>query len=163
VVVEAGGLASATTIDSGGVEVVSSGGTASATTINGGLMEVTSGGSTGTAPITFTNAGGILQLDASQSFHGLVAGFASPSGVIEEIDLRDIAFGKKTHLKFSEAANHLSGTLTIQNGSHTATLTLLGQYSAANFSLSSDGHGGTIVTDPTPSASQQGPNLVSHT
>jgi hypothetical protein len=28
---------------------------------------------------------------------------------------------------------------------------------------SSDGHGGTVVIDPTPTASQQGLNLVSHT
>src|SRR5262245_950408 len=40
--------------------------------------------------VTFANAGGILQLDDSQHFHGLIAGFASPSGVIEEIDLGDI-------------------------------------------------------------------------
>jgi hypothetical protein len=111
---------------------------------------VASGGSTGSGPTTFTNAGGILQLDDSQHFHGLVAGFASPSGVIEEIDLEDIVFGKKTHATFKEAKNHLSGTLTVTDGTHTANLTLLGQYSAANFSLSSDSHGGTIVTDPPP-------------
>jgi hypothetical protein len=93
----------------------------------------------------------------------VIASFASPSGVTEEIDLRDIAFDKNTHLKFEEAANKLSGTLTIQEGSHIATLTLLGQYTAADFSLSSDGHGGTIVIDPPPNASQQGPNLASHT
>jgi predicted Rossmann-fold nucleotide-binding protein len=29
-----------------------------------------------------------------------------------------------------------------------SNLTLLGQYTAANFHLASDGHGGTIVTDP---------------
>src|SRR5262249_3157602 len=79
-------------------------------------------------------------------FHGLVAGFASPSGVIEEIDLRDIVFGNKTHATFKEAKNHLSGTLTVTNGTQTANLTLLGQYSTGNFSLASDGHGGTIVT-----------------
>jgi len=36
----------------------------------------------------------------------------------------------------------------VTDGTHTANLTLLGQYSTANFSLSSDGSGGTIVTDP---------------
>jgi hypothetical protein len=40
-------------------------------------------------------------------------------------------------------------------------ITLLGQYSISDFNLSSDGHGGTVVTDPT-TASQHGPNLVSH-
>jgi len=78
-----GGTTISTTIDSGGFEVVSSGGTASSTTINGGALEVASGGLT-VGPITFTNAGGILELDDSQHFQGLIAGFASPKGVIEE-------------------------------------------------------------------------------
>ncbi|HJZ98141.1 MAG TPA: hypothetical protein VKE70_16640, partial [Candidatus Solibacter sp.] len=148
-VVESGGVASGTVIRSSGVEDVLSGGTASSTTINGGTLEVASGGSTGSGPITFTNAGGILQLDDSQDFHGLISGFASPSGVTEEIDLRDIAFTKgRTHLIFKEASNHLSGTLTVTDGTHTANLTLLGQYTAANFHLASDGHGGTMITDP---------------
>jgi hypothetical protein len=30
----------------------------------------------------------------------------------------------------------------------TPNLTLLGQYLAGNFRLSSDGHGGTMITDP---------------
>jgi hypothetical protein len=41
----------------------------------------------------------------------------------------------------------------VTDGSHTATLTLLGQYSAANFSLSSDGVGGTLIKDPAVTAS----------
>jgi len=36
----------------------------------------------------------------------------------------------------------------VTDGTHTANLTLLGQYSTGNFSLASDGHGGTVVTDP---------------
>jgi hypothetical protein len=155
-VVESGGIASATMVNSGGTEFVSSGGAALATTINGGLMEVASGGSTGNTAaqaITFTSAGGDLQLDASQSFTGLVAGFGSPAGVTEEIDLRDMPFEASTHLTFREAGNHLSGTLTIRDRTQITNLTLLGQYSAAAFTLASDGHGGTMITDPTLTAS----------
>src|SRR5262249_35559997 len=149
-----GGSARGTIVNSGGLEEVFAGGTASATTINGGTLEV-AGGASISGPITFTSAGGILELDASQSFHGTIAGFASPSGVIEEIDLDDISFGKKTKVSFKEAQGHMSGTLTVTDGTHTANLTLLGQYSAQDFSLASDGHGGTIVTDP-----QHHPSLV---
>ena len=67
----------------------------------------------------------------------------------------DIVFGKKTHATFKEDKNHLSGTLTVTDGTHTASLTLLGQYSTGDFSLSSDGHGGTMITDP-----QHSPSLV---
>jgi len=149
------GTAVGTTVLGGGFEFVGPGGTASGTTLSGGRLEVFSGGSTGSGPITFTNAGGILQLDDSPSFHGTIAGFASPPGVNEEIDLGGIAFGKKTRATFKEDKNHLSGTLTVTDGTHTANLTLLGQYSANNFSLSSDGHGETMVTDP-----QHSPSLV---
>src|SRR5262249_34476335 len=149
-----GGTARGTIVNSGGLEEVFAGGTASATTINGGTLEV-AGGASISGPITFTKAGGILQLDDSPSFHGTIAGFASPPGVTEEIDLGGISFGKQTKVSFKEDKNHLSGTLTVTDGTHTASLTLLGQYSANDFSLASDGHGGTMVTDP-----QHHPSLV---
>ena len=74
----------------------------------------------------------------------------------EEIDLGGISFGKKTKVSFKEDKNHLRGTLTVTDGTNTANLTLLGQYSANNFRLASDdGHGGTMVTGP-----QHSPSLV---
>jgi hypothetical protein len=66
--------------------------------------------------------------------------------VTEEIDLRDITFSNITTETFTQ------NTLTVTDGTHTANLTLLGQYSTANFTLSSDGHGGTLITDPPGSA-----------
>ena len=97
---------------------------------------------------TFTSNGGILELDASQTFSGTIGGFASPAGVTEAIDLRDIAFTSATTVKFTEAANNSSGTLTVSDGTHVTDLALLGQYTTANFSLSSDGNGGTYIKDP---------------
>jgi hypothetical protein len=47
---------------------------------------VASGGSTGGGAVTFVG-GGTLQLDASVSFGGLVAGFGAP----DHLDVRDIA------------------------------------------------------------------------
>jgi hypothetical protein len=112
-------------------------------------MEVEGGASAGT--ITFTSAGGDLKIfQASQGFQGSIAGFGSPPGVTEEIDLLDIAFTQHTHVKFVEAPDHLSGTLTVRNDTQTASITLLGRYHTADFSLASDGQGGTIITDPLP-------------
>ena len=66
-----------------GLQIVQAGGLAR-DLINGGEVEVNAGG---TAFVNFnTNSGGILQLDASQSFVGNIAGFASPPGITEEID-----------------------------------------------------------------------------
>jgi hypothetical protein len=36
----------------------------------------------------------------------------------------------------------------VNDGTHTANLLLLGQYAAAQFAMSSDGHGGTLIADP---------------
>jgi hypothetical protein len=66
------------------------------------------------------------------------------------LDLRDIDPTKAT-LGYSGDAN--SGTLTVSDGSHTASLVLLGNYlaqagassTAANFSAAADNHGGTAI------------------
>jgi autotransporter passenger strand-loop-strand repeat protein len=164
-----GGTTSAALVEAGGDQVVEAFGTARATVIDGGTMEIQQFGATAffvpTFPgvifppvltsVTFTSNGGILQLDDSQNIDGglpmsPIVGFGSPPGVTEEIDLRDISFGPGTTETYSgsTSGSTTSGTLTVTNGSQTANLTLLGQYSTVNFSLSSDGHGGTIITDP---------------
>ncbi len=140
--VSSGGTASGTIVDSGGAERVYSGGIASATTISGGLVEVLSGGSVGAAAITF-GSGGELQLDASISFGGKIGGFTIP----DKLDLRDISFVSGTTTEsFTQATG--SGTLNVTDGIHTAHLTLLGTYVTGQFHLTSDGFGGTLVTDP---------------
>jgi hypothetical protein len=53
-------------------------------------------------------------------------------------------------MSFVEAGNNLSGTLTVTDGSHTAHLTMLGSFTPGQFTSASDGHGGTVVTDPPP-------------
>ena len=46
------------------------------------------------------------------------------------------------------ANSGLSGTLTVSDGVHAATLTLIGAYVLGNFKLANDGASGTLVTDP---------------
>jgi len=76
------------------------------------------------------------------------------------IDLADIAFGGPTSLGFSEAGNNTSGTLTVSDGVNIANIALLGQYMAGNFSIASDGSGGTLVTDPPLVAAVQQPTIA---
>jgi autotransporter passenger strand-loop-strand repeat protein len=155
-IVVSGGTAIGASVDSGGLELVESGGIASATTISGGTFEVASGGSTGSGAVTFASGGGgTLQLDASVSFGGLVAGFGAP----DHLDLRDIAFGSSTSVSFTEAAGGTSGTLTVTDGVHTANITLLGQYMAGQFTSTSDAHGGTLIGDPSVVAAND-PNSI---
>jgi autotransporter passenger strand-loop-strand repeat protein len=144
-IVASGGTASGDVIGSGGYETVRSGGAVQSATISGGTVEVANGGAFSGA---FQGAGSLV-LDASASFHGLVAGF----GASDQIDLRDIAFvsattkkGSTSNLIFTEPANTMSGMLTVTDGVHTASIQLLGQYTASEFTAASDGHGGTLIT-----------------
>ena len=41
------------------------------------------------------------------------------------------------------SGNNSPGTMTVSDGTHTASIALPGNYSLANFTASSDGHGGT--------------------
>lgn len=72
----------------------------------------------------------------------------------DRLDLSDIVFASGPTVDFTPAVG--SGTLSISDGTRTANLTLLGTYTTANFHLASDGHGGTLVTDPPSTGSPSG-------
>lgn len=139
-----GGVDNNLTVGSGGFAYVFGGGAVNGATLNGGLLQIAEDGTAGSSTINFTSAGGILRLDDSDHFGGRISGFGVPGA----IDFADIAFGAQTTLHFAEAPGNTSGTLTVSDGTHTAAILLLGQYLAANFNMASDGHGGTLVTDP---------------
>jgi hypothetical protein len=66
----------------------------------------------------------------------------------DQIDLGYIEFGANTTLAYT-ANNSNTGTLTVDDGNGDITnIVLIGQYTAASFALASDGHGGTVITDP---------------
>ena len=113
---------------------------AAATISNGASLEISSAS---VNAVTFAGPSGILQLDQSQSFRGTIAGF----GGGDQIDLRDIVFGANTTLGYSANSSNNGGTLMVSDRAHTANISLLGQYMAASFAASSDGHGGTIIGD----------------
>ena len=132
------------TVGSGGFAYVFGGGAVNGATLNGGLLRIAEDGTAGSSTITFTSAGGTLQLDDAENFDGAISGFGVPGA----IDLVDIAFGVQTTMNYLPGAGNTSGTLIVSDGTHTASLLLFGQYLAANFNLASNGAGGTLVTDP---------------
>ena len=93
--------------------------------------------------VYFAGATGTLKIDNSSSFSGTIAGQLAIGDVI---DLADISAG--ANAKISYSGNESSGTLTVSDGTHTASIALKGNYSLADFTVSSDGHGGTNVVDP---------------
>jgi autotransporter passenger strand-loop-strand repeat protein len=134
------GTNAGTTVHSGGYSLVLSGGAISGATIDGGLLELQGGATTGSGLFDFASEGGTLRLDESTGFTGMIGGFT----YYDQIDLADLFYGSSTTFAYSGDAQ--GGTLTVTDGVHTAALALLGQYAAADFTLATDQHGGTIVS-----------------
>jgi hypothetical protein len=84
--------------------------------------------------------GGELVLTDSVHYGGTISGFSKTSST--KLDLRDIAFSTKTSATFS------GGILTVTDGTHTAKIKLAGDFTGSKWTVSSDGHGGTVVVDP---------------
>ena len=101
--------------------------------IDGGAVFELDG--SGTQNVVFHGAGAELQIDGS-SFNGSITGLAAS----DEIDLRTIGYGPNTTGTYS------GGTLTITDGAHSISMTLVGDYANAHFAGASDGHGGTLIT-----------------
>ncbi|MGO9046174.1 MAG: hypothetical protein ACLQFW_04695 [Xanthobacteraceae bacterium] len=69
--------------------------------------------------------------------------------------LAGIGFGAGTTLGYSENSSGTGGTLTVSDGADAAAITLLGHYMASSFVTAADGHGGTLITEASQTASQQ--------
>jgi hypothetical protein len=110
--------------------------------IYGGTLDLASGF---TQRVVFQGTTGVLELAQSQGYTGTITGFSKTGGT--SLDLGDIAFVSSTEATFSGTAS--GGMLTVTDGTHTAHISLKGDYLASTFTASSDGHGGTIVVDPT--------------
>jgi len=106
----------------------------------GATAELTS---TYSGTVSFAGPTGTLKIDHSSGFNGKIAGQLAIGDVI---DLADISAGANALIGYS--GGNSPGTLTVSDGTHTANIALLGNYSLANFIASSDGHGGTSVVDP---------------
>ena len=96
--------------------------------------------------------GGTLELAHSEDYTGAITGF-SRTGTTA-LDLEDIPFVSGV-TKASYSGTTTSGVLTVADGSHVAKITLEGNYLASVFKVSSDGHGGTKVVDPTAISAQR--------
>jgi hypothetical protein len=128
-------------------------------TVSGtGVIKIDSGaalelGSATTATVTFANGSattGHLVLDDSKDFTGQIAGFAGDGTAAnsDSIDLKDINFSHLTTETYTENNAGTGGTLTLSDGTDTSNINFIGNYVLANFTLSSDASGGTLIIDP---------------
>jgi hypothetical protein len=91
--------------------------------------------------VTFSGTTGTLWLDQPATFTGKVSGLGAQNG----IDLPGIAFTAQSTLGYSPNRNNTGGTLSLTNGTQSASIALLGSYMASSFVMESDNHGGTMV------------------
>ena len=142
------GTASGTQVDAGGTEWVSAGGLDNGTTLNGGTEIVTAGG-TISGTVMFLGSGTlVVQQSTSFTSGARLADFNSPSDVL---DLADISYANLKSVHWTQTTS-TGGTLMLTDGTHTANIALLGQYTEANFAFTADPNGGTDIIDP-PAAS----------
>ena len=100
-----------------------------------------------TEAVTFVGGTGVLELAHSQAYTGRITGFSKTPTTA--LDLDDIGYVKGTTIAtFKESASGTSGVLTVTDGTHTAKITLAGDFSTSTFTTSAGAHGGTKVVDP---------------
>jgi hypothetical protein len=112
-------------------------GKGTATIADSGTLEF---GGASSAKVTFLDHTGTLQLDAATTvaarFTGTIVGFAHGS---DDIDLGAINFTSgNAQLGFVENKAHSSGVLTVADGTHTETLTFMGNYAVTDFTTLPD-------------------------
>ena len=90
--------------------------------------------------MTFTGTTGVLELAHSQTYTGKVSGLSTKG--TSSLDLLDIVFTKGV-TKATYSGSKSSGILTVTDGTHTAKITLMGNYTLSTFKVSDDTHGGT--------------------
>jgi len=95
-----------------------------------------------TANVVFgSGAAGTLKLGDSFHFNGTISGF----GDSDIIDLANVGSATAS-ISYHENAAGTGGTLAISSGAQTVELSLLGHYSADNFSIVPDEANGTLIT-----------------
>src|SRR5262249_6151196 len=99
---------------------------------------------------------GTLRLDKSQSYSGNVSGFSLVSNTTR-FDLSDINFASGTTTA-TYSGDSTGGVLTVKDAfGQKATISLVGDYTAAVWVTTSDGHNGTFVHDPSFISSDDAP------
>jgi hypothetical protein len=101
----------------------------------------------------------MMQLDSLLS---QIAGVISGFDLGDDIGPHSIGFGSSSNAMSWMRESSGADAPRVYKEGNISNLSLLGQYSAANFSPGGDGHGGTLLTDPPASSSVVETPLVVH-
>ena len=125
-------------------------GSSGADTITAGAAGQTLTGNGGADTLVSSLQGGDAFKDTTANLNGVtVKGFATAGNTL---DLTDLASGGAT-TSFTEDASNNFGTLTVSNGTKSASLILFGQFMASGFQTTGDGATGTAVSYTPPASS----------
>ena len=84
---------------------------------------------------------GILVLDHSFDFSGVVSGMTAS----DHLDLLDFSFTKGTTINYTASADGSGGTLSVTDGTHTTNIALEGNFNPAGFQAGVDHGTGTLI------------------
>jgi hypothetical protein len=97
-------------------------------------------------------SGGLVLNGLGNAYAGRVSGFGVGSSAHSDhdrfIDFDSVNFAGATFTYTSANPSNTSGTLTVINGGNSASVLLVGNYSAGNFTSANDGGGHIKITDP---------------
>ncbi|HXU99048.1 MAG TPA: hypothetical protein VG166_00940, partial [Caulobacteraceae bacterium] len=109
--------------------------------IKAGVLDIAGGFA---ETVTFVSgATGTLELTDFKGFTGHVKGLSLTGANAIDLAGFTLAGAKATY-----SGTTAAGVLTVTNGTQTARINLTGDYTAATFTVASDGHGGVLVKDP---------------
>jgi hypothetical protein len=116
------------------------------TTVHTGGYELGGGGrQPAEANGVFFSGGGMMQLDSLLSqFVEVISGF----DLGDDIGPHSLGFGSSSNAMSRMRESSGADAPRVDKEGNISNLSLLGQYSAANFNAGADSHGGTLVTDP---------------
>jgi hypothetical protein len=116
-------------------------------------------GGASSANTTFAaDSSGTLKLDDVLDFTGTIRGFNEH----DRLDIGDIQYNGNISIQYSANAAGTGGTLTISDGTHTANVTLAGEYDASGFQVSGDGGAGSLITYVSPTNPVLDPLNLTH-
>jgi hypothetical protein len=138
--------------------------------VTGGVAEIGNGtvfiaaSSSENVAFLANGSGGLVLNGLGNAYAGRVSGYGVGSSAHSDhdqfIDFDAVNFAGATFTYTSANPSNTSGTLTVVNGGNSASVLLVGNYSAGNFTNTNDGGGHIKITDPVASPPAAAPLSV---
>jgi hypothetical protein len=116
--------------------------------IGNGVVEIGSG----SEAVSFlsTGSGGLILDGLDNAYTGKVSGFGGSAHTNQSqfIDFISVSFATASVTYTPANTSNTSGTLTVTDGTHSASVTLVGKYTTSSFHMSAGSGGSLEITDP---------------